>query len=164
MDSKLARLSIGKDAIKSKPARLDKDGRGTVADSWEDEATASDSELDLNETTSRKKSTMPNAPPPTPASPTSAIPPWGAQAPSGINTRLGNLDSEERRRPEKSTAAAGRLIAAGLGMRAPKKSDEQKAYDKAMGENEIKRKNREKEARDREQKEKEKAHTAIWES
>ena len=56
------------------------------------------------------------------------------------------------------------MIAAGLGVRAPKKTDEQRQYDRAVKEQEIKRKNREKEDRERAQVEDEKARNAVWDA
>jgi hypothetical protein len=56
------------------------------------------------------------------------------------------------------------MIAAGLGVRAPKKTDEQRQYDRAVKEQEIKRKNREKEDQERERVEDEKARNAVWDS
>ena len=47
-------------------------------------------------------------------------------------------------RPEKTDAVAKRMIAGALGVKAPKKTEEQKAYDKAIKEKEIKRRNQEK--------------------
>lgn len=81
-----------------------------------------------------------------------------------FSAQMGERDSDDRKRPEKSTAVAGRLIAAGLGMRAPKQTEEQKAYDRAIRENEIKRRKKEKEEKDKERLEIEKAQTVMWES
>lgn len=79
-----------------------------------------------------------------------------------MSTTIRNRGEEERRRPEKSTAVAGRLIAGALGINAPKKTEEQRAYDRAIKEQEIKRKNREKAAKEREMEEAERAKNAIW--
>ena len=65
-------------------------------------------------------------------------------------------------RPEKTTASAARMIAGALGMRTPKRTEEQRQYDKAMREKEIKRKEREKEERKREEAERERAKAAMW--
>lgn len=70
----------------------------------------------------------------------------------------------DRKRPEKTTATANRLIAGALGIRAPPKTEEQKKYDRAVKEAEIKRKNREKEAKEREKEEAEKANKSMWDS
>lgn len=68
------------------------------------------------------------------------------------------------RRPEKQTAVAGRMIAGALGVRAPKKTEEQRAYDRAVKEQEIKRRNREKEEAARAREEEEKAKAAVWDA
>lgn len=67
------------------------------------------------------------------------------------------------KRPEKTTAVAGRLIAGALGVRAPKRTEEEREFDKAMREKERKRRDEE---RNREKVEKEKAAErarAVWE-
>ena len=67
------------------------------------------------------------------------------------------------KRPEKSSAAAGRMIAGALGVKAPKKTEEGKAYEKAVRENERKRRERLKEEQEREEREREANKRAIWE-
>ena len=122
---------------------------------------------------------IPNAPPPTPVVPRtgdyawSALPgskPWSSQmaAMSSQNSSTSpqretwgtKRDSEKR--PEKTNAAAGRIIAAGLGLRAPKKTMEERKYERAMKEAEIRKQNREWELRKREVAEEEKAKSAVW--
>jgi hypothetical protein len=164
MESKLGRLSIHQDNSKAKKVRPGNKSREIVAESWDDEAESSNSDTDVDHIAPSKKSPIPNAPPPTPASPSSAFPSWDSHDQMQSSTRVGHCDNEDRRRPEKSTAVAGRLIAAGLGMRAPKKSEEQTAYDRAARENEMKRRNKEKQAKDKEREEIEKAQTGMWES
>ena len=66
------------------------------------------------------------------------------------------------KRPEKTTAVAGRLIAGALGVRAPKRTDEEREYDKAMREKERKRRTEEKEREKREIEEAEARKKAIW--
>lgn len=66
------------------------------------------------------------------------------------------------RRPEKQTAVAGRLIAGALGIRAPKRTEEQRAYDRAVKEQEIKRRNEEREKAAKAREEEERAKAAIW--
>lgn len=164
MESRLERLSIDHDSQKKSKVTPKEKSRDAVADSWDDEAESSNPDTEADDTTPSGKSPLPNAPPPTPASPSSGFPSWDSHDQIQSSTRTGNRDSEDRRRPEKSTAVAGRLIAAGLGLRAPKPTEEQKAYDRAIRENEIKRRNREKEAKDKERLENEKAQTVMWES
>lgn len=66
------------------------------------------------------------------------------------------------KRPEKTTAVAGRLIAGALGVRAPKRTDEEKEYDRVMREKERKRRTEEKERERREKEETEARKKAIW--
>jgi len=73
-------------------------------------------------------------------------------------------DKEEDRRPEKTDAVAKRMIAGALGIRAPKKTDEQKAYDRAIKEGEMTRRENEREEKRKLEEEREKAKRAIWES
>lgn len=54
------------------------------------------------------------------------------------------------------------MIAGALGVRAPKKTDEQRAYERAVREKEIKRRNGEVEARRRADEEAKKAKAAAW--
>jgi len=65
-------------------------------------------------------------------------------------------------RPEKTDAVAKRLIAGALGVRAPKKTEEQRAYERAVKEKEIKRRNGEKEAKIRAEEEAKRAKAAAW--
>lgn len=67
-------------------------------------------------------------------------------------------------RPEKQTTVAGRMIAGALGVRTPPKSQEGKAYEKALKEKEKKRREREKEERRREEEATEKARRDVWEA
>lgn len=66
------------------------------------------------------------------------------------------------RRPEKQTAVAGRLIAGALGIRAPKRTEEQRAYDRAVKEQEIKRRNREREELAKAKEEEERVKASVW--
>lgn len=106
----------------------------------------------------------PAAPPPTPITPSILsertnlfTESWNS---SPARDPSGNGQSD--RRPEKTDAVAKRMIAAGLGLRAPKKTEEQKAYDKAVKEKELKRIQAEKEAKARQEEEVAKAKAAIW--
>ncbi|KAL4947197.1 hypothetical protein BDW69DRAFT_178882 [Aspergillus filifer] len=174
-------------AISSKKSK-----KPPVADSWEDEADdASDNDNDDNEPctqgttspavadslgTSPAVAEGPLDPPPTPISPQTSQPWVGTSG--GYDPRAGGQTSRSRstsgvgagaardpnRRPEKQTAVAGRLIAGALGIRAPKRTEEQRAYDRAVKEQEIKRKNREKEEAARAREEEEKAKAAVWDA
>lgn len=134
----------------------------SVADSWEDDLSSGE---DTERDDSRRGEYVPDAPPPTPVRPTSSSS-WSETdstypySPS----RSSDGGSPPRRslRPEKQTAVAGRLIAGALGVRAPKKSEEQRAYEKAMKEKEIKRRNKEREAETRAKQDAERAKAAVW--
>ena len=56
------------------------------------------------------------------------------------------------------------MIAGALGVRAPKKTEEARAYEKAMKEKELKRREQEREAVKKEEEEKRRAREAVWES
>jgi len=136
-----------------------------VADSWEDEAELSASDRDTpprDEDTSAVLSPTLSAegpldPPPTPISPQTSNP-WGGRGTSP--TARGG----PARRPEKQTAVAERLIAGALGIRAPKRTEEQRAYDRSVKEQEIRRRNREREEQAKVKAEEEKLKASVWDS
>ncbi|KAF9694431.1 hypothetical protein EKO04_007505 [Ascochyta lentis] len=146
-----------------------------VADSWDLESSGSDTETEssapLSSTTSSTTTTsthddptqLPHPPPPTPASP---VPfdfpdntPLGAirsRGDSGVGG--GSVD----KRPEKTTAVAGRLIAGALGVRAPKRTESEREFDRAVREKERKRRAEERERERREGEEREARKKAVW--
>lgn len=71
--------------------------------------------------------------------------------------------SDPDRRPEKTTSVASRLIAAGIGQKAPRRTQEQREYDQAMKLQEKKKRDAAKDEALRAQREKEKAQLAVWE-
>lgn len=85
--------------------------------------------------------------------------PWPGDAGSASPT-AGQKDPA--RRPEKQTAVAGRLIAGALGVRAPKRTEEQRAYDRSVKEQEIRRRNREREELAKAKEEEERAKASVW--
>lgn len=143
-----------------------------VADSWDLESSGSDTETETGSpaplstaTTLTNDDLPPHPPPPTPASPTPFdFPdnsPYGAgrlRGDSGVSSGAGGLD----KRPEKTTAVAGRLIAGALGVRAPKRTDEEREFDRAMREKERKRRDEEREREKRETEEREARKKAVW--
>jgi hypothetical protein len=146
------------------PKSNPKKPREPVADSWEDEAELSSDAEDvqprdqdatpvISPTTSAEG---PLDPPPTPISPQTSNP-WNARPATSAR-------EPPARRPEKQTAVAGRLIAGALGIRAPKRTEQQKAYDRSVKEQEIKRRNREREENAKAKEEEEKAKVSIWNS
>lgn len=156
-----------------------------MADSWEDEADSA-SEPDKHDTptttTSTEKKKLgkqeqqqqeekeeeeeeePFDPLPTRKSSQTAsdtpIPTYGNPSPSTAASPRSPRDPS--RRPEKQTAVAGRMIAGALGIRAPKRTEEQRAYDRAVKEQEIRRKNREKKEATKAREAEERAKAAVW--
>ncbi|RVX73138.1 hypothetical protein B0A52_02265 [Exophiala mesophila] len=183
MESKMSGLHID---LPSKSQQRKNKKKLEVADSWEDEDLSSPVEGDMGDHTPTDPSDLaskPNnasnpalhPPPPTPISPrgsdqyidwsTASMLGGGRPTPFSPSSTTASTPSDsdrERRRPEKSTATASRLIAAGLGMKAPQKSEEAKQYDRAIREQEIRRKNREKELQQREREADEKLKAAVW--
>lgn len=74
-----------------------------------------------------------------------------------INNRLDSRG--EQRRPEKTSAAAGRMIAGALGVKPPKKSEEEKRYEKVVREKEMARRKE----RAKEVEEGERTKRSVWE-
>ncbi|KAJ5588308.1 hypothetical protein N7537_010986 [Penicillium hordei] len=149
--------------IKSNP----KIPRKPVADSWEDEADLSAPEDEEAQPHDEDASSVlsptisaegPLDPPPTPISPQTSNP-WTARATSPASAR-----GAPTRRPEKQTAVAERLIAGALGIRAPKRTEQQRAYDRSIKEQEIRRRDREREEKAKAKEEEEKMKASIWNS
>lgn len=144
-----------------------------VADSWEDADSGSDTETEETGVEERlaqmKTNDPPHVPPPTPASPTTPDIPNTAYGPRGEQLKSDPYSSVQpsrergtrtpERRPDKTTSVAARLIAGGLGVRAPRRTEEQREYDKAMKEKEKKRRDDARKAKDDE----EKAKRSVWE-
>jgi len=55
------------------------------------------------------------------------------------------------------------MIAGALGLRAPRRTEEQRAYDRAIQEKEMKKREREREGEKRKKEEEERAKKAVWE-
>ncbi|KAH8697330.1 hypothetical protein BGW36DRAFT_397081 [Talaromyces proteolyticus] len=154
----ISRLAVKKPADKSSKKK-----KG-VADSWEDEL-SSGSGTETEETTAKiginspsSKSEGPLAPPPTPITYQGDFTARWEATSSGPTSRR----ESPHVRPEKQTAVANRMIAGALGIRAPKRTEEQRAYDRAAKEKEIRRRNKAKEDAAKAIAEEEKAKTAVW--
>ncbi|KAI1369661.1 hypothetical protein F5Y08DRAFT_99990 [Xylaria arbuscula] len=171
----MTKLSINPTSSTSKPKPKPK--KQVVADSWEDE----ESSASEPESEPPTPSTQPNssttqdgvaAPPPTPISPSygrhgpdADKAPWLAGSSTGgggYGYRGDAQDESGPRRPEKTDAVARRMIASALGVRAPRQTEEQKAYDRAVREKERKKREEERDAERRRAQEAEKAKAAIW--
>lgn len=155
-----------------------------VADSWEDEDVSSESEPEAKPEKRSKQDSKtsgpelesweddennsgeeraPSSPPPRnrkpePSTSTSVPPFLDFAGPGGASSTA----SSEYKRPEKTDAVARRMIAGALGLKAPKLTEEQKAYDRALREKERKRKEEERERKKRAEEEAAKAKAAIW--
>lgn len=158
-----------KAATKSKA--LEESDASNVADSWEDEADEGDappsrSAAGASSLSRPRTSDLPDPPPPTPASPSVYKADdhysYSIDGVIGGSQRSASPATDPDKRPEKSTAVASRLIAGALGVRAPRRTEEQRKYDRAVKEQEIKRKNREKEELRRKEEEAQKAKAAMW--
>lgn len=160
-----------------------------VVDSWEDEldesspvesaqdevepgsATSNFAESDNSLGTSPAVAEGPLDPPPTPISPQTSQP-WvaatggygGPASSAASRSRSTSAPRDQNRRPEKQTAVAGRLIAGALGIRAPKRTEEQRAYDRSVKEQEIRRRNKEKEEAAKLREEEERVKAAVWDA
>ncbi|KAM0794587.1 hypothetical protein BDR22DRAFT_680564 [Usnea florida] len=140
-----------------------------VADTWEE--AASPTSTDPSQPSTPTDAT-PGPPPPTPISTTYShsrkeSTDWSTFASADTsNSSSGTLRSPRgsEKRQEKSTAAAGRLIAGALGVKPPTKTEEGKAYERAVREKERKRREMVKEEARKAEREKEEARRAIWEA
>lgn len=151
LESTLNKLSINPNASKPRHSPPKSKTKPAIADSWEDSDSGDEEDDALP--TSPPPSNHPSAPPPTPISPSTS----SADREAFVHPSAGPA-----RRPEKTDAVARRLIAGALGVRAPKMTEEQRAYEKAAREKEVKRRNAEREAAKRAEEEKERAKAAVW--
>ncbi|KAG9504659.1 hypothetical protein J7337_004634 [Fusarium musae] len=161
VSSSLKNLSIDtKDepSVLFKKSAAKKKTKKVVADSWEDSDSDSEAEPEAESESNKPTPTATPAPPPlTPMSPAGGLP-W--ESPSGSSGRRAGADPDKR--PEKTDAVARRMIAAGLGLKAPKQTEEQRAYQRSVREQEKKRREQEKEEEKKRQADVEKAKAAIW--
>ncbi|MCJ1223694.1 hypothetical protein MMC12_000337 [Toensbergia leucococca] len=163
LGASLKNLSLSETSRQPKGARLQQTAE-PVADSWEEGASD-----DETESPSRFPSfSIPTAPPPTPISPVSSSrgtwssyedPYSPGRSSDGTISPIRSATS----RPEKQTAVAERLIAGAIGVRPPKRTEEQRAYDRATKEKELKRREKEKEANRRDEEAAARAKADIWE-
>jgi hypothetical protein len=144
-----------------------------VVDSWEEEEEASTDPSPTNTTPKQPSDTAAPVPksnyiPPhlkyrsaAPSPPSRSItPPSRSSTPTSSTTPSSSASSE--RRPEKTNAVAHRLIAGALGVKVPRRTEEQRAYDKAMREQEKKKRDLERGAKKKAEEDAAKAKAAIW--
>jgi hypothetical protein len=141
-----------------------------LAESWEDELSASeDTETDTVSSVAKTDS-LPDAPPPTPVSATHPDSREEQRVEAYFVENLGgvgrlNTSSSPRRseiRAEKTDAVARRMIAGALGVRAPKKTEEGRQYEKAVRDRERKKRDQEREAQRRAEEDMQRARAAVW--
>lgn len=145
-----------------------------MADSWEEEEEEEEASLDQEPSNSTTAARAAN-PIPEPASvPQSTYfpphlkyrsaapsPPSRSLTPPSRSTTPSSSTSSERR-PEKTNAVAHRLIAGALGVKVPRRTEEQRAYDKAMREQEKRKRDKEREAKKKAEEDAARAKAAIW--
>ncbi|KAK3324170.1 hypothetical protein B0T19DRAFT_443603 [Cercophora scortea] len=191
--SGVAKLSLGTKGTKAKKAApvadswededisSDSEPEATPTAITDDDLTNSNSrssspdrETTLPSTTTTKHKKGTTAPPPTPMNPTytgrlTPPPPPSSSAayiPSENNSNSTSGTSSpavEPKRPEKTDAVARRMIASALGMKVPRLTEEQRAYDRAVREKERKRREEEKALAKVREAEAAKAKASVWE-
>ncbi|THZ16966.1 hypothetical protein D6C90_09937, partial [Aureobasidium pullulans] len=97
-----------------------------------------------------------------PTTTTTTLPSRSISRPSSSASGSATSTSTLERRPEKTNAVAHRLIAGALGVKMPRRTEEQRAYDKAIREQEKRKRDVEREARKRAEEDAAKAKAAIW--
>lgn len=183
LPSSLNNLSLNTRPTKSATTTSKPQSKEQIADSWDQEddsdSSSNNDQLSALPVPNRSKayvlSDYPSAPPPTPAAPqpkhfskpaamdefAQFEAPHAALA-SATSTRSQPRQRDPNTRPETTMSSASRLIAGALGVKAPKRTEEQRQYDKAVKETERKRRDREKEDRKREEEERVRARAAVW--
>ncbi|KAK5098494.1 hypothetical protein LTR70_002707 [Exophiala xenobiotica] len=173
VEAKLSKLSLNlKNTNSPRGSNTNLNGLADGApDSWEDEV-SEDGPVDAPGPSLKQVNSIddgPGPPPPTPISAQNTDPlsrGWEtsqvAQSAKPTPRNPGAPRDSSEKRPEKTASTANRMIAGALGIKAPKKSEEQKQYDNALRQAEIKRKNREREQRELDKLEDEKAKAAVW--
>ena len=168
MTSSLDKLKISQGSKKAAPA-----------ESWEDEADdSSDTETESQPNSPARPMSShdyPGPPPPTPSSPSfrtkatadsspyQTFPPYGLDGASDLKIPLPSRGGgDDDRRPDKSTSTASRLIAAGIGQKAPKRTKEQREYDQAMKVQEKKKRDQLKDEEARRKEAAERAKRDVW--
>jgi len=151
-----------------------------VVESWEDDDADGDVESETPTQSERGPIKSPDPalhpPPPTPISPGNSgqYIDWspaqvlGGGRPNTTATDAyqdGDRDAErERKRPEKTTATASRMIAAGLGIKPARKTEDQRQYDRAVREQEMRKRIKEKEEQERTREADERLKAAVWDA
>lgn len=156
----LAQLSL--DSRKETPQQKTpkKKAKKVVADSWEDED-LSESEPEPEQEEGKEEESAAQQPTNSKTAPSATDSPFDSSWSSPTDPSSSRT-TEPGKRPEKTDAVARRMIAAGLGLRAPKQTDEQKAYQKSVREQEKRKREQEKELEQKRLEDAEKAKAAMW--
>lgn len=165
------------------PAKAKAASKSEPVDSWEDEeissASSSDTEIEKalhSDLAAQGKNCPRSSPsPPTSSSPTQ---PFDSRErskgssrasitpqldPYALTTNAAIItDAPPTQRPEKSTTVASRLIAAGIGQKAPRRTKEEREYDAAMRAQERKKREDAKAAEERKFAESERMKREVW--
>ncbi len=170
MSTREIQSSLGKLDISGSNKPTPRPKKAEPAESWEDEADEQSSSTETeNEPLATEGNTPPAPPPPTPSSPSFAKPSdqpllhYSDEAFDRYDVRnRAAKEDTELKRPEKSVAVASRLIAAGIGQKAPRRTKEQREYDQAMKIQEKKKRDQAKAEEAQKKAEVEKAKRDIW--
>jgi hypothetical protein len=141
-----------------------KKSREAVADSWEDDLSSGEDET-VDETVDGPKKTtdFPSAPPPTPAFGNDPVQyDLGGYDPTAQSEARSSPRLRSDVRPDKTDAAAKRMIAGALGIRTPRKTEEQKEYESALRKKEARRRDEERQATKAAEEAEKQAKAAIW--
>ncbi|KAH7150074.1 hypothetical protein B0J13DRAFT_549493 [Dactylonectria estremocensis] len=163
ISSSLNKLSLNKPKVAAKPTK--KKLKEVVADSWEDED-LSDSEPEpapKADEEERQDDDIVPTPKQPPASSSTHFSPVGSSWSTEQDASVSRGSADSSRRPEKTDAVARRMIVAGLGLKAPKLTEEQRAYQRSVREQEKKRREQEKAAEQKAKEDAEKAKASVWE-
>ena len=155
-----SKLSIKNTKSETPKPKVTKKVKKVVADSWEDADSSgpeSDAEPEINDDED-ESAPKPSTSTFSPARPLSSTGSTWQPPPDTKEWR----DAEPEKRPEKTDAVARRMIVAGLGLKAPKLTEEQKAYQRSVREQEKKKREQEKELEKKRKEEAEQAKASVW--
>lgn len=142
--------------------------RAPLPESWEEAANSSSSSSSPSPSPPQTpvSASAPRAPRPTHTTPyefpSQDIPGLSGGQPHTDGVRSSGGGTPLGRRPAKQVAVAGRIIAGALGVKAPPRSEEARAYDRAARAKEKKRLERERELKRLQAEEAEKAKKEVW--
>ncbi|KAF5870199.1 putative ubiquitin-like protein smt3 protein [Botrytis fragariae] len=192
LSNTLSNLTINPSSTPSKPFSRAKKSISLADSWEDEASSGSDTETETDttqppsteNTLSPTSSSFPSAPPPTPISPPPPSehfppPPSSSSSKNPINSSSAqefenpygypgpsssspNSARGPERRQEKTDAVARRLIAGALGVRAPKKTEEQREYERVQKEKEMKRRKEEREEEEKRRQEAEKIKKGVW--